>query len=214
MPQDLNVLMSLEQNEVSLHWTRPAVPNSFTLSYKAFYTVNGVCAVSNCQAAMCRVPKRIRNKAGSVTFNQPLFAFSNYTWRLEVTYTNDGSVIERYNVSIDVQTSQSSELSINITIYTTACKQLLHSVTFTGASAPVNLTVLSEGFDWMNLTWGIPRCPNGMISHYRVCTVFINILRVPLHKIIYLYIIVNNYYTEVFTIYIYNINRCTTMIIL
>lgn len=42
-------------------------------------------------------------------------------------------------------------------------------VIFIGASVPVNLTVLHESFQWVNLTWDTPQCPNGIINYYRVC---------------------------------------------
>ena len=108
--------MSLEQNQVMLNWTRPSteiISSNLTLSYKLFYTVRGVCAVSTCQADMCRVSRRIRSRQSSVMFNQDLFPYANYTWLLELTYTNDGLTIERHNVSVDTQTSQSGEYVIS-----------------------------------------------------------------------------------------------------
>ena len=115
--EDLKVMMSLEQNEVFLNWTAldAKILSNFKLSYKLFYTLMGTCAVSKCQTDMCRVQKKIKSKSNSIAFNQKLFAFSNYTWLLELTYSNDGSVVENYNISVDVQTSQSGECTINAT---------------------------------------------------------------------------------------------------
>ena len=110
--RDLKVKMSLEQNQVMLNWTRPSteiISSDLTLSYKLFYTVRGVCTASTCQADMCRVSRRIRSRQNSVMFNQDLFPYANYTWLLELTYTNDGLTIEHHNVSVDAQTSQSGE---------------------------------------------------------------------------------------------------------
>ena len=115
--RDLKVKVNLEQNEVMLNWTRPnaeVFSSNLTLSYKLFYTVRGVCAVSRCQGVMCRVQRRIRNRQSSVMFNQDLFPYANYTWLLELTYSNNGLTVERYNISVDAQTSQSGEHIINI----------------------------------------------------------------------------------------------------
>ena len=114
--EDLKVETNLEQNEVMLKWTRPdaeIISSNLTLSYKLFYTVRGVCAISECQGEMCRVQRRIRSRQNSVTVNQELFPYANYTWLLELTYTNDGLTIERYNITVDAQTSQSGEYIIN-----------------------------------------------------------------------------------------------------
>ena len=104
--------MNVDQNQVMLDWTRPnaeVISSNLTLSYKLFYTVKGVCAISTCRTEMCRVQRRIRGRQNSVTFNQELFPYANYSWLLELTYTNDGLTIERYNISVDAQTSQSGE---------------------------------------------------------------------------------------------------------
>ena len=168
--------MNLEQNEVFLNWTRPdqeIFSTNLILSYRLFYTIRGdACAVSECQAGLCRVQRRIRSRFESVTFTQELFPFTNYTWQLELTYTNNRSIVQHHSVSVDVQTSQSGEqhaITPNGPLFI-AC-----SVTCSAASAPVNLTVLNESFQWVNLTWGRPQCPNGIIRHYRVCCI-VNIL--------------------------------------
>jgi len=112
--QNLQVEMNLEQNEVSLNWPRldaEVFSNDITVSYRLFYSVTGVCAVSKCQGMMCRVQlqRRIRNRQSNVTFSQELFPFANYTWLLELTYTNNGSTIQRYNTTVDAETSQSGD---------------------------------------------------------------------------------------------------------
>lgn len=162
--------MNLKQNEVSLNWTRPdqeIFSTNLMLSYRLFYTTSDSCAVSECEAERCRVQTRIRSRFESVTFSQELFPFTNYTWQLELTYTNNRSLVQHHSVSVDVQTSQSGEqhtIILKSHDLFTVC-----FVTCSAASAPVNLTVLNESFQWVNLTWGRPQCPNGIISHYRVC---------------------------------------------
>ena len=118
--QNLKVKMSLEQNEVMLNWTRPdteIISSNLKLSYKLFYTLRGVCAVSRCQGVMCSVQRMIKNIQASVTFNQNLFPYTNYSWLLELTYSNNGLTVEHYNTSVDAQTSQSGECIINIVQY-------------------------------------------------------------------------------------------------
>ena len=108
--------MNLEQNEVFLNWTRPdseIFSTDLTLSYRLYYTTRGACVMSQCQARLCRVQRRIRSRFDSIMFTQELFPFTNYTWLLELNYTNDGSPVQYYNISVDVQTSQSGEDSIN-----------------------------------------------------------------------------------------------------
>ena len=116
--QNLKVTMNLEQNKVFLNWTRldaEILSSSLMLSYKLFYTTRGACAVSKCQKGMCRAQKKIKSKFNSVMFNQELLPFTNYTWRLELTYTNNGSMVKQCNISVDVKTSQSGEYIINST---------------------------------------------------------------------------------------------------
>lgn len=114
--EDLEVAMNLKQNEVFVNWTAldtKIISSDFKLSYKLFYTTKGTCVVSKCQTEMCRVQKRIKGKSNSIVFNQNLFAFANYTWLLELTYSIDGSGVENYNASVDVQTSQSGESTVS-----------------------------------------------------------------------------------------------------
>ena len=134
MPQDLTVIMDFERNEVFLNWTRldgRILSSSLMLSYKLFYTTKGACAVTTkCGITMCRVQRRIRSRSNSVMFSQELFPFTNYTWQLELTYTNNGSTVETYTTSVDIQSGVST-LSVLYNIhmpndYTLLIIQLLY----------------------------------------------------------------------------------------
>lgn len=113
--KDLKATMNLEQNQVVLKWTLPnarSLSSKLKLSYRLFYTARGVCAASKCQFTRCRVEKRIRARFTGVRINQELFPFTNYMWLLELTYSNNGSTIDKFNISVNIQTNQSSELLV------------------------------------------------------------------------------------------------------
>ena len=70
-PQNLKVIMNLEQNEVFLNWTRPdseIFSTDLMLSYRLYYTTRGACVMSQCQARLCRVQRRIRSRFDSIMF--------------------------------------------------------------------------------------------------------------------------------------------------
>ena len=166
--------MNFERNEAFLNWTRPdgiILSSGLMLSYKLFYTTKGVCAVmTNCGTTMCRVQRRIRSRSSSVLVSQELFPFINYTWLLELTYTNNGSTVETYTISVDFQ-SGVNLLSVYCAMI--LCTDLYINCVYhyctVGASGPMNVTVLNKSYRDLNLTWSAPQCPNGIISHYRVC---------------------------------------------
>ncbi|XP_065915418.1 protein sidekick-1-like [Dysidea avara] len=150
-PQNLVVMMDVVQNRVSLSWTKPndqILSGTIDLKYGLYYSMAGGCGVTTCKKSECRIERRRFNpkrNGDSESFGRTLSPYTNYTWRLELTYTRDGSDVATTETVVNVQTSQS------------------------GASAPTNLTVLESSFRWVNLTWSKPLCPNGVISHYRVC---------------------------------------------
>ena len=106
--------MDIEQNRVSLSWAKPddqILSDRIDLTYRLYYSVVGECGVTTCKRSECRIERRRFNPKrndNSESFGRTLSPYTNYTWRLELTYTRDGLDVATTETVVNVQTNQSS----------------------------------------------------------------------------------------------------------
>ena len=106
-------MMDVVQNRVSLSWTKPndqILSGTIDLKYGLYYSMAGGCGVTTCKKSECRIERRRFNpkrNGDSESFGRTLSPYTNYTWRLELTYTRDGSDVATTETVVNVQTSQS-----------------------------------------------------------------------------------------------------------
>jgi len=112
-PQNVVVMMDVKQNRVMLNWTKPddqILSDNINLMYRLYYSMSGGCEVTTCKKSECKIERRRFNPRKSITsesFGRTLSPYTNYTWRLELTYTRGGSDVATTETVVSVLTSQS-----------------------------------------------------------------------------------------------------------
>jgi len=109
-PQNVEIMMDIEQNNVSLSWDYQILSETFSLlTYRLYYNIIGGCAVTNCKKSECRIERKRFNpntNSYSSFFWMIISPYTNYTWRLELTYYRDQSKVSTETIA-NIQTSQS-----------------------------------------------------------------------------------------------------------
>jgi len=108
-PQNLEIMMDIEQNRVSLSWDNQILSDMIDLAYRLYYSIAGGCGVTTCKKSECRIERRRFNprNSNSASFGMTLSPYANYTWRLELTYSRGRSNTVLTETVVNVQTSQS-----------------------------------------------------------------------------------------------------------
>ena len=108
-PQNLEIMMDIEQNRVSLSWDNQILSDMIDVAYRLYYSIAGGCGVTTCKKSECRIERRRFNprNSNSASFEMALSSYAIYTWRLELIYSRGRSNIASTETVINVQTSQS-----------------------------------------------------------------------------------------------------------